>query len=544
MGGTAKVFFDIAEVRSKTFDLDVTSGVPLAILIPNMIQWDRIHVWWYGERTADSGARYISRIGTISVHLRDLTTVTRPMLDAALNRVAVITLSTSFVGIGGEYERQERCSDKALEKKLPDFSVIHRAAITRLHDSLMPTNVKEITHYLFDLRTFPCGQLPAWSFAFRITSSIDLIARTQSNEIELLLLRLYYMACFNLFRDPEELYEDEKAPASLLSEIMGEMAAIVPRAMLWKPDSSPLSNGMDEADDDWTNIPDTPIRCRRVAAFDCEDGAVFAVEILRLLKAATLTDAALIKLQQNARDYVLLFCVCTLVSGDKIVWHALEINLPVVYIEALVSGDHSTYRKSDLPPFTLVETTNYSASCVNYESQFDSSPLPLNLPFRHISKFPSYMVRNNYPYQHIQSLHCPEWVRSKGVAQYELSYKGRLGVPFEMLMNYSDSKDIELHPVNVDHSVRQVEIAQAKGLPLYEPLKIPSPVTPVQRWMRGPLMPRVAPYIDITMRTADATPENIDLIKQAAAAANMRRELEVITQQVVEGLETTRVLSW
>lgn len=238
------------------------------------------------------------------------------------------------------------------------------ADIIRRSDQAYSTLTHDDMQYFVYVET-PTGRLPLVSFPLLVTC-----LKVDESKAETMLLLLMKVACVQLNIE-EEVYMLNNVKAA---NVIGEMATLITRALLYVPDASRGGEGDRETiTDQWARLgcfPDLGL-----VGFDCEDGAEQVLEILHVLKYAKLKDLSLRKLQNVMKRYTPFLAVGQLrISKDEIVAHAFVIVLDTHYVDYLVAirdGSSQTAVAVNLWPPMLIESTNYTQSVWSRDSSDD-----------------------------------------------------------------------------------------------------------------------------------------------------------------------------
>lgn len=150
----------------------------------------------------------------------------------------------------------------------------------------------------------------------------------------------------------QRLLEVAKSFTSDDHELIGEMLTLIPRCLMYQPDTVRTANGGTKSVDQWSSLGCFP--SLSLAGFDCEDGAKLILELFHLFKY---TDCKgyeeLQKLQKLVQTYTSFMCLGQLNLTEGPTPHCYVVLLDTRYIQR---------EFTEYEPALVLEATNYTQS--------------------------------------------------------------------------------------------------------------------------------------------------------------------------------------
>jgi hypothetical protein len=296
---------------------------------------------------------------------------------------------------------------------------------------LQGTNIDYLPKKVPSLMVFPAGRLPMWALSFMITQRpIDHARVAESLDC------LARLCCTELFaQTPEELMHN----AADMAELVAAMQTFVTRSSIYVLDSrfDALTRAT-IAVDEWEYINDQPDQQRRRG--DCEDLSAAVMEQSWLLKEVKSDNLLVQSLQSFERDYLSLMCVIAMpaVGNSSPYYHVVVIKLDRLAVLAGLENKVVPARSRLFPP-VMIEATSFTTSCPKYRSPKETSVTvqhsQLLQPSENLVHITWDQLVRSGQYGHVQTAFCPELLNSRGTAQIDFEYQGKLGVPLKQLLN-------------------------------------------------------------------------------------------------------------
>ena len=378
------------------------------------------------------------------------------------------------------------------------------------------TNITELPFRLFGSFKFPDGVFaPMWGYPMLALNlaSPNSDAQTTNSVFEL--------ACWLLRVKPSDY---DKQPIDTRLEINAEMQSLASRMSCYVKDSSKRTDG-DHMIDDWTFFEDWPDPS--LLEFDCEDSAVHAMQqSLRLKTCNGLTGSSVASAQALEKLYYTAFAVVTLKLGENAyTYHAVCMKFPRLFIDKKLGFIGAASSDTQCPTI-LVETTAWTTSNWRYKNERICS---YDIYDRVIAQTDSANVKVPAPtdptkslYIHGCSLIFPELVISEAIGQIQLSYKGKFGVPMDILMTNSDAYDMT--PIRID-SWQQISQITPRSMQMPKSTAFQSTTANKLNWDNRAESPKA----EFTVRMSDWKKNQEEITKIAKSMGGTKVEFQPIT---------------
>jgi hypothetical protein len=180
----------------------------------------------------------------------------------------------------------------------------------------------------------PVGRMPMLAFAV-LATEIAL-----PSHAEAFFERLYSLA---VMHEPEDDIE-----------LLNEIFTLPLRALLYQPDQERVTQTETEDSDQWTRLSCFPDLA--LAAFDCEDGSEFVLELMSVFQRLEFRSPRLRQLQLLFNRYQPCMAIGQLRSSSS------TDCVPHAFVVCLDNAFFDEERKESLRPAWVVESTNYAAA--------------------------------------------------------------------------------------------------------------------------------------------------------------------------------------
>jgi hypothetical protein len=498
----------------------------------NIYEDYRITLWLFTLEHGD--VTYTRRIGTcaFSISLVSGKPIDVPISDDFGVNVGAIRVGLSH--ISSSVTVHAGVDEKHVAMLSHSRSVIRRHIdAQRVADRELEYNhAGEVTPSAFRDILTPVGPLPMWSFPWWIWEH----HRRDSFSHMGILESLLQMACYNMGLE----YNNEAGyDITTMSELLSEVTSMIPRACYYTPDYSRREGKRREIIDEWSYL------CHQsslaYASYDCEDGSSSVIEVSSMLKhgyGGKSASPLLQRLHIHDNHYVTLFCIGTLrvPNTEEYIYHVYVMKLDRQWFLKQCGFISFTSHTPPLPAI-LIESTSYSSGCWEYKSKYTTEEIyertrdKKQQPVEINAKIPSEIQFNRRcMYGHTQTVVCPEWVEYN-YYQFDLLYKGNVGVPTPKLMAYSSDITMTCHYTDA------ATITAVKNMYqwLLPPIITPSP-PPEKKVVHSSTIEKIT--IDGMVRFVDCTH---DTVRDYAHRKGMATSLRQYTFDVVDGLKIVRL---
>lgn len=438
---------------------------------------------------ARSAQPFIDRVGFETITLEEAEKGTkRPLLDILQNVVGHFKLQPVGRAAGGYVVNVEsKLPSKRFsmnDQPMPELTSLVVSELKRIHSVWKESNLTPtLRRFQFAMRPQPCGQMPICAFPL-----LRLVTPTTPQEIEdntNYLIHSQRVAKFLLNLD-------NPANPVQWAALLNEMHVLPTVAALYVTDMTRVGKTTNEVTDDWASPGDSPDP--QLIAQDCENAMQQILQEDHLLRCDT--EFKKTKLGQFAAGYFTFGVGMTLYLPSKKEWvyHAATMKLDRNYVlhhlfknnkkkKGGKSDGDKKQQEQEFQPSVLGEGTCYSTGPWSYkytdkeESVLAASRLLFSGGCETITKFTPSVIRSKGIYGHVQSLFSPQLFEEFKVCQIELGYRGKLGVPADMLMECSMDSEIEFRPIVIPDQRFEIIKKEIDAFRVYYP-RTPLPRAP------------------------------------------------------------------
>jgi hypothetical protein len=384
---------------------------------------DVYHCWWYVLRTFGDDKHTDFKINEHSFLEEDTVQRAGTCSFAKDGEYSFVDIEGTVVGkltVKGTPQDSEKYAQYE-SKQRQDYGTEWLKEVVAVTPK--ESNITELQHFTFGSVKMPDCTMPTWSYASR---RFAVNASTLEN--------VFNLACWFMRVKPEQY---STLPIDTQLEINAEMQSMATRFCCYAKDSSKRMDS-DHMLDDWTYIEDSPVP--EMLEFDCEDGAVHAVNQSLALQESKGPAAEL------ERRYVTAFAIVTLSLGESnYTYHAVCMKFPRGKL--LKKLDVQGSLPDTELPVILVETTAWTTSNWRFKS-----PVVTESTFGEVlkqtnsvnAKVPAPSKVGDSLYVHVCTLVFPELVASAAIGQVQMVYKGKMGVPIDVIMRGTDDYEMKL----------------------------------------------------------------------------------------------------
>jgi len=375
----------------------------------------KLHTWLFATCKNLEGLKSQTLLATGDIKFSELLYNTKPikiiLKDIKQNNQASIyiqctdprklksfnqTLSIVDVGnvvVGGGREGFDR--DSLCLGNTPALTEQYLVQIYKGYDELEYTHEQKFAY--IDTH---CGRLPLLSFPVLAT-----YISPKESEATALLQRLLFYAALNCETNIDYVIRGSLAEKM---EIICEMLTLIPRLLLYELDYVRTPGNKTAACDQWTKLNVFPTL--GLAAFDCEDGAEFMLELIHVFKYTNLNSTdnpVLFHLQSLLNRYTPFLTIGILnESDDTKTPHAFVILLDRDYVNdvLLKHPNSTTNNNNNYAPTCVLESTNYTQSVWSLsdpsqsEHEIDEyNRISEDMPLKSINKNNKHMIKCKMP---------------------------------------------------------------------------------------------------------------------------------------------------
>jgi hypothetical protein len=402
---------------------------------------------------ARSAQPFVDRVGFETITMEEAEKGSeRPLLDILQNVVGHFKLQPIgrakggyVVNVGSELPAKRFSMN---DQPMPELTSLVASELKRIHSNWKESNLTPtLRRFQFAMRPQPCGQMPICAFPL-----LRLVTPTTQREIEdntNYLIHSQRVAKFLLNLD-------NPANPVQWAALLNEMNVLPTVAALYVTDVTRVGKTTNEVVDDWASPGDSPEP--GLIAQDCENAAEQILQEDHCIRSDAQFKKT--KLGQFIAGYFSFLVGMTLYLPSKKQWvyHAATMKLDRNYVLYHLSKKKKTAtnendKKDEFQPSILGEGTCYSTGPWGYkytekeETVLAASRLLFSGGCETITKFTPSVIRSKGIYGHVQSLFSPQLFEEFKICQIELGYRGKLGVPAEMLMECSLHPEIEFRPI-------------------------------------------------------------------------------------------------